>query len=476
MAFMDFVRRVVRKMFPKADFERKLNVKIAMSALMDNAVNGWLDMYRFSDGKDQLNLPAAISEEFSRLVLTEFEFSVEGSERADFIGDQLEGFIRNIDKTVEIWCALGGIALKPYVSGNEDAPDKIAIDIVKANRFFPTAFDSNNEVTGAVFLETKHEGDYIYTRLEHHNLVGDHYTVVNKAFRSKRLNTAYAEDDLVVDASYLLQEEVSLDNVEEWKGLAPSVDLDGIEHPLFVYVKVPMANTVDPESPLGPSVFSKAVETIMEADKQYGRILWEYEATEAAVDADSSVFDLDLHGKPIIPEGRERLFRTYDIGGTDEKPFFQAYGPEIRDSNLFNGLNELCRKIEFQCGLAYGTISDISDTDKTATEIRASKQRSYAKVNRMQKAWDTALDELLEVMEIYCDLYHIVPAGAVEKTCCWGDSILEDTDKEYQRRWSMVVSGKYKLEKFYAWYFGCTEEEAADLIPQETPNPYPPEE
>ncbi|MCD8366311.1 MAG: phage capsid protein, partial [Clostridiales bacterium] len=397
--------------------------------------------------RECLNLPAAISEEFARLILTEFEFSVEGNERADYIQSQMKSFIRNLDKTVEVWCAVGGVALKPYVTGDGDKPDEIAIDIVKANRFFPTAFNSNSEVTGAVFMETKHVGEYIYTRLEYHNLVGDHYTVTNKAYRSKRLNTNYAEDDLVTNAAYLLQEEVSLDSVEEWGELAPEVELDGIEHPLFVYVKVPMANTIDPESPLGPSVYSKAVETIMEADKQYARILWEYEATEAAVDADISVFDLDRNGRPILPEGRERLYRTYDIGTTGEKPFFQEYGPAIRDSNLFNGLNELCRKIEFQCGLAYGTISDVSDTDKTATEIRASKQRSYSKVSRMQKAWDTALDELILVMQIYCDLYNIVPAGDAEKPCSWGDSILEDTEAEYQRRWSMVLAGKMKVEK-----------------------------
>ena len=49
-----------------------------------------------------------------------------------------------------------------------------------------------------------------------------------------------------------------------------------------------------------------------------------------------------------------------------------------------------------------------------------------------------------------------------------GDGVLEDTEVEYQRRWSMVLAGKLKIEKFYAWYFGCTEEEAKEYIPEET--------
>ena len=54
--------------------------------------------------------------------------------------------------------------------------------------------------------------------------------------------------------------------------------------------------------------------------------------------------------------------------------------------------------------------------------------------------------------------------------------MLEDTDKEYQRRWAMVVAGKLKLEKFIAWYFGCTEEEAADYIPAMKEDDFMPEE
>ncbi|MFR1307629.1 MAG: hypothetical protein ACLSCO_01225 [Gallintestinimicrobium sp.] len=77
-------------------------------------------------------------------------------------------------------------------------------------------------------------------------------------------------------------------------------------------------------------------------------------------------------------------------------------------------------------------------------------------------------------MNTLCDLYGITPAGEIQKLCSWGDGVLEDTEVEYQRRWSMVLAGKLKIEKFYAWYFGCTEEEAKEYIPEE--NTYPPEE
>lgn len=44
-------------------------------------------------------------------------------------------------------------------------------------------------------------------------------------------------------------------------------------------------------------MFSRATEIIEQADIQYGRVLWEYKATEAAILGDSELFQTDKHGK-----------------------------------------------------------------------------------------------------------------------------------------------------------------------------------
>ena len=109
MAITDFLRRVVGKMFPKQNLERKLNVQIATSGVMDNAISLWLQMYEnkppWMGGEADtrtMNLPAAIAEEFSRLILTEFEFKLEGSARADFLNDQFQNYLSNFDNIVEM--------------------------------------------------------------------------------------------------------------------------------------------------------------------------------------------------------------------------------------------------------------------------------------------------------------------------------------------------------------------------------------
>ena len=44
-----------------------------------------------------------------------------------------------------------------------------------------------------------------------------------------------------------------------------------------------------------------------------------------------------------------------------------------------------------------------------------------------------------------------------------------DREAEYARRLQLATAGKYKWEKFLAWYFGCSEEKAAEMIPEAAP-------
>lgn len=238
-------------------------------------------------------------------------------------------------------------------------------------------------------MDSKRQGDYVYTRLESHNLNGTDYTIVNKAFRSERL-TGQAPDDDFISVQYPYQTPVPLSEVEEWASLSEEpVVINNVEKPLFVYIKMPRANNLDPNSPLGTSVYSRATEVIEQADGQFSRILWEYDATEAAIHASADMFDSDKSGKPILPAGRERLYRAFDF--ESKESFLKEYAPEIRSDPLFKGLNKYFQRIEFLVGLSYGTISDPQDIEKTAEEIRTSKQRSYTVVSRIQSAWVTAL-------------------------------------------------------------------------------------
>ena len=467
--FLTWVKGALAKMLHINDAKTALKVDVAVGTDMQTAIDTWAAL--FQDGApwldkntQSLGLPAAVAGEIARLVTVELSSKVEGSPRADFLQEDYARVLEGLRANVEVAAAAGGLVFKPYVDSG-----RVVVDCVPAWRFLPTAFNSRGEVTGAVFVEQVTKGKTYYTRMEHHQLTAAGYLIRNYAFMSMSKNT--------------LGPPCQLAAVDEWAELEPELTLkykDGTapERVLFSYFKMPFANNIDPTSPLGVSVYSRAVGLIEQADKQYSRILWEYEGSELAIDASEGAIKSEgLDGKPIkVPERRKRLFRELGIDQGQGGDLYKVFSPEIRDTALFNGLDKLLKRIEFNCYLSYGTLSDPQSVEKTAEEIKTSKQRSYSAVCDIQRALERALNHLVWAMDFYTSLYALAPRGEFETGFTWGDGVMENTDVEFARRKQLADSGYLRPEAFVAWYFGITEEEAREkYLPAAAPPMFPDE-
>lgn len=449
----DIIRQVINKVFNRSSIEREMKTDIAITDKMAQAIGLWSQMYEDKAswvGKTvkSMNLAATIASEYARLTTLELESNVEGN---DYLNTQYQVVIDNIRIYTEYACAKGGLVLKPYVNGGN-----IEVDLTQADNFFPTSFNSRGEVTGAVFVDTKTIGDYKYSRLEYHNLMQDGYYIANRAYKTKN-----------IDNTETLGNEILLTEVSEWEDLEPEVTIKNVDKPLFAYFKIPIANTIDTTSPLGVSVYSRAINDIKEADKQYSRLLWEFEGGELAVDASSDCFLKDNEGNWKLPEGRERLFRAHEYSSSETKKPFETFSPTIRDESLLNGLNSLLKQIEYKCGLAYGTISDPQQVDKTAEEIKTSKQRSYQSITDTQKALQKALEHLVYCMSVIGQLSGLPTKGKHEVSFKWDDSILVDAEKERIQDRQDVAMGAMSLIEYRMKWYGETEEQAKKMIPEQ---------
>lgn len=451
----DVVGKLVRKIFKKETIEQRLEVNIAVSDDIGKAIELWAKVYKnkapwLNESVKSMNLASSISKEMAKLVTIEFESEIVGN---DYLNEQYKEVIKEIRNYTEYATAKGGLVFKPYVNG-----ENIEIDLVQADSFFPTSYNSRGEVTGAVFTEFKHEDKKVYTRLEYHSLTKDGYYISNTAYMKDNYNNN-------MDLNSDLGQQISLKSIDEWSDLQEEVLIKNIDKPLFAYFKMPLANTIDNNSPLGVSIFADAIELIEEADKQFSRILWEYEGTELAINASMDCFKRDQNGNPILPHGKERLYRSFNFGVDEWNKALETFSPEIRDTSLFNGLNQLLRRIEFSCGLAYGTLSDINETDKTATEVKASKQRSYATVSDIQGKLQVALEHLAYIMDVYAKLYKL-PSSKYEMTFNFDDSLVMDKDTELASMLNDVVSGILRPELYIMKKYGVDEKTAKEMMPQ----------
>ncbi len=458
----ELVRQVIDKVFKKETIKSALHLDVAVSDEMARAIEMWSTLYEdkppwLSSTVKSLNLPSAIASEIARLVTIEFESEITNNE---FLNQEYQVVVDNLRRYMEYACAKGGIVFKPYVNGQN-----IEVDFVQADSFFPTAYNSRGEITGAIFVETKLNGKKLYTRLEYHNLDGEGYHISN---------TAYVNDNYTSALRYnsMLGNPISLIEVPEWAGLEAQTTIKNVTRPLYAYCKIPIANTIESSSPLGVSIYARAIDLIKEADKQYSRILWEFEGSELAVHVSTDCFKSvkGSKGKELeLPQGKERLYRKleFDSAQGDRKPFIE-YSPEIRDSNLFNGLNNILRRIEFNSGLAYGTLSDVQDADKTATEIKSSKQRSYSTVKDIQKSGQNALENLAYAMWVWGSLAGL-PVSELntdeDMTFNWDDSIIIDKDTNLASMQADVASGLVRGELYLMKKYGVTEEEALKMMP-----------
>lgn len=440
--FKNFARRI-KGMFTSG-FMRSI-AEIAKhesitSDKMMSAIDLWLEMFGgnapwLKENHQTLGIPAIVASEVARAVTLEMEVKFSGSQMADFIAEQFEQVLRDIRPSTEYACAGGGIVFKPYIY-----KDGITTEVVQANAFYPVAFNNAQNITAAYFIYRHWEGRKIYSRLEKHELLGTNYKITNKAYVS-------AMEDA-------LGQECDLSEVDEWADIAPEVNLQNVESPLFAYFKIPIGNTIDMRSPLGVSVYARAVPLISEADKQFQRLMWEYEGGELAIDASEDAFK-HANGEPLLPEGKERLFRTNNLdsatmGGSN---LLSAWSPTLRDANYLTGLNRLLMQIEDACCISRGTLSDPTEIAKSATEIKIMKQRSYATITDIQKSLESALDDLAYAMYCLAVLYDLCPDGKYEIAYVWDDSIVVDAEAERIRDQSEVSQGlmlpyEYRMK----WY------------------------
>lgn len=438
-------------MFKTDSLKTAMQLDVAISPDMANALQTWSLMYAnkspWVGGETKsLNLGAAIAAEVARAVTIEMQMQISGSPRADFLMQQLAPVLSNIRTNTEYACAKGGLMFKPYPRGNG-----LAVDCVQADMFYPVAFDANQNMTACVFADQRTVGRDYYTRLEYHALADGVYQIKNTVWKSSARETLGTQQSL------------GRVPVAEWQELEPEAFILNVEKPLFAYFRMPFANNIDTTSPLGVSIYARAIDLIQQADELWSNFLWEFESGKRALYTDPLAFGKTTAGKPVLPNNR--LYRVLDLQSKiDGKGFFEDWTPTLRETNLLNGLDAMLRRVEFQCGLSYGILSNPEQVALTATEIKNSKQTYYANVVDIQKSLQTALDNLLYAMDVWSTLANLAPAGTYAVTYQFDDSIVADDATQYQQDSQAVTMNAMPKHVFLMRNYNLDEKTARQWV------------
>ena len=405
-------------MFDYNKIKQEFDIDVETSKEVLDAVQKWASIFNgnepwIDDQTISLHVAKSICEKVAKAVTIEYKSKC-SDENIDKI---YQKFLRRIRTNTEYGIAKSYIFFKPYYSNGT-----IKISVIQADKCIPFKFSNDGDLLGMITVDQVQDGTKVYTRLEYNELIDNSMKIKNVAYEGET-NGA------------VLRRKIDLHQVEKWKDIDESGSIDGIDRLIGGFFTMPNANTLDNSSPLGQSLFHNAIGTLEQIDKQFSRIIWEYEGSELAIDIDESLLEHDKNGNATYPKGKKRLFRHLSFDEVKDKNY-NVFSPEIRDNPLFNGLDELLRQAETECQVAFGTISKNTEIAKTATEIRSSKQDYYVTVSDIQTALEYALNDLVYGIYVLCRLYRIPVGSNYSMTHDWDDSIL--VDKETKRNQALI--------------------------------------
>jgi len=433
----------VKAMFSTTDIKKIVGGEAAITSTMITRIDIWRKMYdgkaawiSDKDGICSLGLESSIAREFADVCLNEMESST-GNDKLDVL---YKAAIRDLNENFQEGIALGAFCIKPLGVS--------AVEYVAQGDFVPIAYDSRGRLMDVIFIELRRKGDSDhYRRLERHTVSDAGLTITNKAYKSQ------SESDI--------GREIPLDTFDDWAKLKPEIFYPDWNKPDFGYYKNPLKNKID-RSFNGVSIFESAIELIKKADKQFGRLEWEYESAERAIIADpEAIPQANDEGYRLRP--KERLLRALGMKGNgDAEAPYVAFSPELRGDGYIGGLEEFKRNIESNVGLSFGDLSREATIEKTATEIKSAKKTKYNRVIAIEDNLKDCLSDLVDAMAFVNGLVNT----GYEYKCEFGDSILTDDESNKASDKADVAAGLMNPWEYRMKWYGEDEATAKANVPQ----------
>lgn len=459
-------------MFFRTDAERAFEAKAYLSAEMDNAIKEWNDLAtgkpKWVDGDIRtIRFSNTVSRELAKLITQSIDIKAEalygGREKAEYIQNAIDkDFLQNAQEVMEKVLRLGGVMAKWNGSG---------IDYITPDRFLVTEYDSNN-ITAAIFLTYCSEGDKFYTRAEWHRYkdvsrkndeTGETemvrtYHISNKAFVSDR------KDDI--------GREVPLSKTK-WADIRPETTFEDMEQPLFVYLKNPYSNTIDPDSPLGVSTFSECMEELRWLDIAMSNMGVETETSAPMMFVDQSAITYACNYGIKLPKFVQGLSM-----GVSQENTVQQWQPKLQVTSRVEGINFYLSLISYKTGFdpGYFVFDGQQISVATATQVEATERRTINTVLSYRNLLDRPNSNGDGRVGFVHNIAYIIDAmsvvngdmlpeeyGNYELYCDFAD-LTDNAEENKAFDYQLAQNGYMSKARFLVRNLGMTEEEALAMV------------
>ncbi len=326
----------------------------------------------------------------------------------------------------------GMFRLYPRGEGEEAS---VGVEFLLPDQYEVTARDESGRACGVKFFEQVREGEKTYCHIEEHG---------------KRGGDVYISHRLTEVGGGSAARAVPLSRLERFASLTPTVVLEGVPFGMFYEWKL-----CGDGREVGEALWERAKGLIRDADRQYDRMLWEYEGGELAIDASEDAFRVDRRGVVQLPKGKERLYRMnlLDGAGTDGE-LMKVFAPKLRDEAMIRGLNRILMLIEDAIGLSRGTLADPSEVARSATEVKAMRQRTHLTAQGIRGQMKVIWDAICARAFVLLTLSGINVKEEEMPVLCLGDGVLGSGEEDRAADREDVGAGIMTREEYRARWYG----------------------
>ena len=406
----------------------------------------WLDPE--DDITASVNAAKVISDKRAALITLDIGIAIDGKdERAKRLQKLADDLLKHLPEQVSEATRLGGIMIKYNGDG---------WDYFLPGDFGVTALDANGKIVGAIFASyVSHAAEEYYTRLEYHRFEDGVYTVSNKVYKSSE---PPGRDNR------LLGREVQLSTVPEWSELQPEIAIRDVEEPLFAYFRIPGANTLEPHSPYGMSVFANALPELEAIDVTAARMRGEMRDSKHMTFVGQTITRNAENKGIVLP----RFIVGLGMGLNDsETSAIHEHVPTLLTAQRLQDINFNLSLAGVKCGFAPGMfVLDGQPGVITATQVEANDRDTVQTIKGDRDALQTAIDRALKGAAVFLDLYDESGArGAAEWEATYKFGDITYNYEEDRAAWqAYAMRGWIPAWMYLSKFEGMSEDEAKKTV------------
>lgn len=389
--------------------------------------------------RKSLGMAKTVAEDWANLALNEKVSITVGKKTAEkkiWAALEANQFRVRANQLLEQAFALGTGA---FVECLED--EEVRIDYIRAGMVYPLSWD-NGRVTECAFASERQSKREKRVYLNLHRLEHGCYVIENHCFR--REGTQLTELPLPANV----------------KGEVRT----GSRTPRFQIIRPNLANNLEPDCPMGLSVFANALDQLEGLDLVYDsycnefrlgrkRITVPITMARMAMEEDGSV-------TPVFDDNDTEFYAVPSVDGMENN--IQEHNMELRYEAHEAGVQTALNLLSFKCGMGKDRYHFQNGQVKTATEVISEKSELYQNLKKHELLLEDALIGLTRATAELLGL-----PGDLEVRVGFDDSIIEDVGAEKLRFLQEIRDGVRQKWEYRVKFFGEDEATAKSMVQEE---------